>query len=214
MKVILMAAATICGRIGPGLTGSPTDRQLLERLRAETDASLQGAGTLRQGDPEMRGPGGELSPRRIRAVLTGSGDIPVAGRKLFSQGPRPLVFTGIAAEADLRRRLRDRAEVVVLPPGPTGLSLAAALAHLAGRGVHSLLVEGGGRLNYACLREGLVEEIFLTLTPQLSGDSAAPLFCAGPVPLGRPFLGLTLLSCSTAASGEVFLRYRLADQGA
>lgn len=209
MKVIIMAAATICGRIGPGLTGSGTDRLLLEKMRGETDASLQGAETLRQGDPEMRGPGGVLSPRRIRAFLSGSGDIPVEGRKVFSQGPPPLIFTAPEAEDVLARRLAGRAEIVSLPPGPCGLSLGAALTCLEGRGVCSLLVEGGGRLNYACLREGLVNEIYLTVTPKLSGDRDAALFCSGPGPLGWPFLGLVLVSCEAGPTGEVFLRYRV-----
>ncbi|MFH1020748.1 MAG: hypothetical protein V1782_09120 [Pseudomonadota bacterium] len=65
MLVTIIAASTICGRIGPGLTGSPVDRGLLEKMRAATDASLLGAETLRLGDPEMRGPEGHLLPQRI-----------------------------------------------------------------------------------------------------------------------------------------------------
>ncbi|MCX5876026.1 MAG: dihydrofolate reductase family protein [Deltaproteobacteria bacterium] len=214
MKVTIIAASTICGRIGPGLTGSPVDRGVLEKMRVATDASLLGAETLRQGDPEMRGPGGHLVPRRIRAFITASGDIPVAGRKIFVQGPPPLIFTGEIAAAGLRHRLGTLAQVVALPADfAGGLSLAAALAYLAERGVSSVLIEGGGRLNYACLQQGVVDEILLTLTPKLSGDQGAASFCGGLGPLGEPFLSLVLVSCEAAATGEVFLKYRVNKEG-
>lgn len=213
MKATIIVASTICGRIGPGLTGSPVDRRLLENMRAATDASLLGAETLRLGDPEMLGPEGRFLPNRIRSIITRSGEIPVAGRKLFQQGKPPLVFTGEAAAQKLRERVGDLAEIVVLPDSPAGgLSLIAALAHLAERGAASVLLEGGGRLNYACVRQGVVDEILLTLTPKLSGDRGAPSLCGGPGPLGEPFLPLTLLSCEAAATGEVFLKYRV-DKG-
>ena len=214
MYVTIITASTICGRIGPGLVGSPVDRGLLESMRAATGASLLGAETLRQGDPEMRGPGGHLPLQRIRAFITESGDIPVDGKKIFAQGPPPLIFTGEAAAAGLQRRVGTLAHIVALPAASAGgLSLAAACAHLAELGVSSLLVEGGGRLNYACLRQGVVDEILLTLTPKLSGDQEAASVCGGSGPLGEPFLPLTLVSCETAETGEVFLKYRVPKEG-
>ncbi|OGR01151.1 MAG: hypothetical protein A2505_10055 [Deltaproteobacteria bacterium RIFOXYD12_FULL_55_16] len=210
MKVTIIAASTICGRIGPGLTGSPIDRGFLEKMRAATDASLLGAETLRQGDPEMRGPEGLLLPERIRAFITQSGDIPLAGRRVFQHGPPPLIFTGAAAAAGLRSRFGTLAQIVTLPTDSAGgLSLAAALAHLAKSGAASVLVEGGGRLHYACLQQGVVDEILLTLTPKISGDQGAASLCAGPAPLGEPFLSLALVSCEATETGEVFLKYRV-----
>ena len=210
MLTTIIVASTICGRIGPGLTGSPVDRRLLENMREATDASILGAETLRLGDPAMLGPEGRFLPKRIRCLITRSGDIPVAGRQLFAQGQPPLIFTGEAAAAGLRERAGDLAEIVVLPEASAGgLSLAAAFAHLAELGAASVLIEGGGRLNYACVRQGVVDEILLTLTPKLSGDRGAPSLCGGPGPLGEPFLPLTLVSCEAAPTGEVFLKYRV-----
>lgn len=214
VKVTIIAAGTICGRIGPGLTGSPVDRRFLEKMRAATDASLLGAETLRQGDPEMRGPDGCIVPQRVRGFMTLSGDIPLAGKKIFEHGPRPLIFTGEATASGLRHRVGDLAQIVSLPAECAGeLSLAAALAYLEKIGVSSVLIEGGGRLNYACLRQGVVDEILLTLTPKLSGDRNAASLCSGPGPLGDPFLSLTLVSCETAETGELFVKYRVNKGG-
>jgi len=60
----------------------------------KTDASLLGAGTLRAGNVEMRGIGGIIPEKRIRALITMSGNIPVKDRSLFHTGPPPVVFTG------------------------------------------------------------------------------------------------------------------------
>lgn len=210
MHVTIIAASTVCGRIGPSLTGSPVDRGFLEKMRAATDASLLGAETLRQSDPEMRGPEGHLLPQRIRAFVTRSGDIPVAGKKVFAQGPPPLIFTSEGEVAGLQYRLGSLAQVVSLPTMSGGmLSLVVALVHLEKLGAASVLVEGGGGLNYACLRQGVVDEILLTLTPKISGDQGAASLCGGLGPLGEPFLPLVLVSCEVATTGEVFLRYRV-----
>lgn len=204
----MIGASTVCGRISPAGMGSTVDRRLLEEARAATAAGLIGAGTLRVEDPEMRGPGGEFIPGRIRALITGSGDLPLT-RKIFSQGPPPIVFSSHAQVSELSGRFGERARVIGLPSGPAGLSLAAAVRHLADRGVDSLLVEGGARLNYACLAEGLVDELLLTITPNLSGDSEAVTLAQGPSPLGSPFLPLALVSCETSIYGEIIARYTM-----
>jgi len=207
MLVVMVAAETICGRISPAVMGSGEDRALLERLRDQSDASLMGAGTLREADPEMRGSGGVLSQRRIRAVLSASGRLPRAGKRLFAEGPRPLIFTGQEQAAALAAEFADIADVFGLPGGASGLSVQAAIAELGRRGARSVLIEGGGGLNHAALREGVVDEIRLTLTPFVSGDRRAASLADGAAPLGHPFLPLSLLSCTQGESGELFLHY-------
>ena len=209
MQVIMVAATTICGRISPAVMGSSEDRQLLEGLRDRTDASLMGAATLRDADPECRGTGGLLSAKRLRAVLSASGRIPVAGKKLFAAGPRPLILTGFDRAAMLARELGEAAEVLPVAAGDQGLSVAEAVAELGRRGARTVLLEGGGRLNHAALREGVVDEIYLTLTPFLSGAADAASLADGPVALGEPLMPLALRSCRQGRSGELFLHYHV-----
>ena len=168
-----------------------------------------GANTLRSGNPEMRGSKGALSPGRMRAVISRSGLIPVKDKKLFRQGPRPFVFTGEDNIVALEKRLEGKARVVSLPDGPYGLSLHAVLDFFAGRGVESLLIEGGGQLNYAALAEGVVDEILLTVMPFVSGEQAAAAVADGPELLGDPFLGREMLSSTPVSTGELFLHYRI-----
>lgn len=209
MNVAIVAAGTLCGRISPVGMGSSEDRVLLEQLRDRTDASLIGAGTLRAENPEMRGTGGILSAERIRAVISGSGQLPVSGKKIFAHHPPPLVLTSHALVQSLTDSLGASAEVVGVSRGQWGLSVAEAVGELARRGARSVLIEGGGRLNYAAIAEGVVDEIYFTITPLLSGDRQATSLADGPVALGTPFHHLELLSCRQSAGGELFLHYRV-----
>lgn len=209
MKVIMIAAMTLCGRISPAIMGSGEDRKLLERSRAQTDASLLGASTLRAANPEMRGPGGVLLPR-IRAIISATGDIPIKNKALFAAGPKPLVFTSLDNVAVLRKNMDDKAEVHGLPRDDKGgLLLNAALAVLQKKNVRNLLIEGGGGVNYAALAAGIVDELYLTITPYLSGDVHAPSLVDGPVSLGDPFLRVQLVSLERSQSDELFCHYKI-----
>ena len=213
MKVFLICITTACGRITPGKIGSPRDRRHLEDMRMTTDASLLGAGTLREGDPEMRGTGGIIPKNRIRAIITMSGEIPIEGQRLFQLGPPPVVFTSKGQARFLGEALGHKARVVSLPEGIHGLSVGAAISDLGRMGAKTVLIEGGAKLNYSALSEGVVDEILLTIAPKLSGEEGTASLADGPKHLGEPFLSLKLLECHTAETGEIFLRYKVGQAG-
>ncbi len=210
MKAIMIAAATLCGRISPAGFASKKDRRHLEILRHNTDASLLGAESLREGDPEMKGLNGEHIPGRIRSIITRSGKIPVKGKRLFEYGPQPLIFTASNKAAALAVELNDRAEVIPVEAGRFGLSIQSAMSILKKRGVESLLIEGGGKLNYACLAEGVVDEIVVTVAPYISGRPDVAFLADGPLSAEKHTLfGLELLDCRTESTGEIFTRYKV-----
>lgn len=207
-KTYLIAATTLCGRISPVGFSSAEDRRHLESWRDRTDASLIGAGTLRDADPELRGSAGILRPDRIRAVISASGRIPFSGKRLFATHPRPLVFTGASCAQDLLAKSAAKARVVSVPPlsSGTGLDLCAVRNTLQERGVSSLLIEGGGGLNYQALAQHIVDEILLTICPVIRAVPDAASLADGPVPL-PPGIRLRLLETRTGSSGELFCRY-------
>ncbi len=212
MKVSLIAVMTLCGRITPGIMGSREDRRFLEETRMNHDASLLGAGTLRGGDAEMRGPDGVLPKERIRSLISASGKLPLDERKIFQIGPRPLIFTAASRADDLARQAGKRAEVIALPEQDGALSLPVACEKLAERGVENLLLEGGAHLYYVALQQGVVDELLVTVAPKVSGDRHALSLLEGDQPLGDPFLDLQLLSCRPSINGELFCRYKVKKQ--
>lgn len=205
-KVFLVAAASLCGHI-TGFQPSPEDRTFLEVLRDRTSASLMGAGTLRKGNPEMRGTGGKLDDRRIRAFVSLSGDIPFQGKKIFQEGLPPLIFTSGDKVVSLHKRMKGRAEVLGLGLYENVLDLREAVAKLQERGAESILVEGGGGLNFHALNQKIIREIFLTLCPKIVKNSETERlldtkeFCRG-------MENWDLVHAGSGAYSEVFLHYR------
>ena len=210
MKVSIIAIETLCGRITPASFGSKRDRRFLESARERTDASLIGAGSLRDGDPEFRIGHGLIPGKRIRAIITNSGDLP-KDRSIFKKGPRPVILCPEKIFSELKERFSKRAEVIPLPEKREGiLDLKAALSFFEKRGAKSLLIEGGGKLNYYAIKQGVAQELLITLSPKLIGSLKERCMVYGSEPLGTPFLDLDLKSFEVILeTGEIFLRYRI-----
>ena len=100
----------------------------------------------------------------------------------------------------------DRIEkpLIVVESGPDGpADLPGLLRDLREEGVRAVLCEGGPRLHGALWSAGLVDELFLTVAPKLSGGDA-PRIVAGDLP-GIEELELAWL---LEQDGELFARYR------
>jgi fructokinase len=98
-------------------------------------------------------------------------------------------------------------ELAVLRPmlALSGATDPAALADLRRRGVEALLSEGGPTLFRGLLEAGLVDELFLTLSPKVSGGAAALTIVAGS-DLVEP-VQMALLSLAVG-DDELFCRWR------
>jgi riboflavin-specific deaminase-like protein len=186
--------------------GSEADLDMLLSLRAAADALLIGSGTLRaEGYARLVG----NEERRARRLAAGLAEDPTAvlisrsldlpwGAGLFKAPEQPvLVYTHSDEDAP---DVAAPVELVRLEEATP----AAALADLRRRGVRALLCEGGPRLHRSLLAAGLVDELFLTITPLLTGDELEPTIVAGgklPQPIGLDLLWVL------QAGRELFCRY-------
>lgn len=197
--------------------GSAEDKKLMEMLRARSDAVIIGAETLRvDGFPlivqdralaKKRREQGK-PPHPVNAVMSGSLAFPLT-RKLFHfPDTEKIVFTLRSAPARKIARIERLAEVIALPGAM--VSPRRVVGRLARRGCAMILVEGGGRLNFAFLQAGLVDELYITLTPTIIGGADAPTIADGRGFLKRSRLALRLIS-SRRIGDELFLRYRIAE---
>ena len=132
-------------------------------------------------------------------LISRSFDIPW-GAPLFGAADQPvIVYTGASGEPpDVDAPL----EVVRLDdPEPR-----AVMADLRARGVRSLLCEGGPTLNSALLEAGVVDELFLTISPLLAGEPEAPRIVEGE---GLPEPVALALEWVLRHDDEIYLRYRV-----
>ncbi len=222
--VVLNMVATADGRATlEGRTlgmGGPADRELFHGLRTQVDAVLFGAGTARieryrrmirdeAGRERRRAEGLAADP--LACMVSGRLDLPADLPLLQDPESRVLVVTSSEVEvqgaAATIEYFRPGGIGYLGPPTREELSLAPVLQHLrTEREVRSVLCEGGPHLNRALLREGLVDELFLSVAPTLTGDAEAPTILTGPA-LGAP-IGMELVRL-LEHQGYLFLRYRL-----
>lgn len=79
-------------------------------------------------------------------------------------------------------------------------------------GIKRLLIEGGGHLNGAFLRAGLIDEISVAVCPAIDGAQGAPSVfdsSAAESEQRAPLSAMQLSSCEVLEGGAVWLRYRL-----
>jgi riboflavin biosynthesis pyrimidine reductase len=168
---------SIAGRSGP-IAGA-ADRELFHGLRGPVDAVMAGAGTMRVERYGRITP--DESRRRMRRE-----------RGLREEPLACIVSASLALPPDLPLLAQPQAHVVVLTASGAALpdsaaridyvrkrsgerlDLAGALAELRDRfAVELLLCEGGPHLSSQLLTAGLVDELFLSLSPKLAGGDPA-----------------------------------------
>jgi riboflavin biosynthesis pyrimidine reductase len=179
--------------------GGPADLEMLLALRAVADAVLIGPGTVRaEGYGRLVSPVRRPGPPPPAVLISRRFDIPwEAG--LFAAADQPVLIYS-SGEAGPAPEVAAPVEVVRLE----ACTPAAALVDLRARGVRALLSEGGPTLFRGFLEAGLVDELFLTLTPLLTGDEAETSILRG-ARLADP--SRFALRWVLRAEDELFLRY-------
>lgn len=211
---------TVGGRSGP--IGNEADRELFHELRAQVDAVMAGAGTVRAErygrivrDPDRRARREEagLAPDPLAVIVSGrlalTPDIPL----LQDPDSRVVILTasdmeidGCGARVDYLRADGATGAAEELQDRAPRLTLAPLLRRLREEyGVGTILCEGGPHLNGALLQEELVDELFLSVAPKLAAGTG-PAVVEGPAI--DPPLEMSLVS-AMEAGGHLFLRFLL-----
>ena len=191
--VFINMAITVDGKIATANRavssfGSQRDKDHLLELRATADAVMCGAGTVNSG-PITLSPGSAkyrrlrtrrgLSEYNLRIIASGSGNVnPEA--EIFKRAFSPiLILTTDRASVEKLKSLRELgAEIKSF--GAREIDFRTALLWLREKwNVKRLLCEGGGELDDALFRAGLVNELHLTICPKIFGGRKAPTIAEG-----------------------------------
>jgi 2,5-diamino-6-(ribosylamino)-4(3H)-pyrimidinone 5'-phosphate reductase len=188
-RVHINCAVSLDGRLAyaggrRALLSGPADLKRVQELRAASDAILVGIGTILTDDPSLRvhwdlldrPPGREP----LRVVLDSQGRIPPTARVLAvaPNGQRTAVATGV----DCSREFPPG--VLHFRAGGDRVDLVALLAQLHGRGIASVMVEGGSRVLASFLTEGLFDRLTVYVAPVVIGGVSAPPMAGGPEAVG------------------------------
>jgi diaminohydroxyphosphoribosylaminopyrimidine deaminase / 5-amino-6-(5-phosphoribosylamino)uracil reductase len=168
-------AATLDGRVAAAdytsrWISSAASRADAHRCRGAVDAVLVGSGTVLADDPHLtvRAPDGTLRAHQpLRVVVDGAGQVPATAR-VRDAAAETWVVTADSG----------------LAPDGRHVDLQKMLEALHGRGVRSVLLEGGPTLAGAFLRAGLVDRVVAYVAPKLLGAGPAALGPAGVSTIG------------------------------
>ena len=195
---------------------SRRDFEHLLELRATADAVMSGAHTVNREDINL-GPGparfrrlrvrNGLAEYNVRIVVSGSGSLNPRA-EVFRHWFSPVIVLACGrATARKLEQLRLVADAVKIC-GRTAVDFRAAFEWLREKwGVKRLLCEGGGELNGALFRAGLVNELHLTVCPKILGGREAPTIADGTGALRLSEATRLLLKSMKSGGDELFLVY-------
>ena len=181
-----------CGVSLDGYLDSATEQRLLlsndadfdrvDEVRADSDAIMVGAGTVRRDDPALlvRSPDRQrkrveqgTAPTPTKVTVTAEGDLD-PGAQFFSTGDCDKLVYCASRNAARTGELLDGLATVI--DGGPDVSMRRLSEDLHRRGVRRLMVEGGGTVHTQFLTEGIADELQLAVAPLFVGDSRAPRF--------------------------------------
>lgn len=242
--VVVNFVATLDGVVAydlPGKSGggsisgeSAQDHMTMGLLRAAADAVIFGSGSLHGDSGHVRTPGfifpsfaseyaelrrrlGRSTEQPLSVVVSASGHIDLDEPTFHQPDVRALIASTDAGAAYLATQdLPDAVEVFIVPADQEGGVSPVALLDVLAReyNVRLALHEGGPALFSAFLGAGVVDELFLTLAPQIAGRARghqrfALVEGVAFQPEDAPWA--TLVSVKRA-SNHLLLRYRFGDR--
>ena len=182
IHVILSAAISIDGKISTRTNdskiSSKEDSIRLHKLRSKVDAILIGKNTLLQDDPllTVRHTKGK---NPIRVILDSKGTIPITSRiiKTSSEIPTIIVVSKKITDKNLLKLKKLPVEIIV--SGENSVNLKLLMKKLSTKKIKTILVEGGGTVNWEFVKNNIFNELIVTLSPYLIGGNDSISFVEG-----------------------------------
>ena len=181
-RVIFSAAITLDGKLatrnGDSKLSSKADKNRVHKLRSKVDAILIGKNTVKIDDPVLSAHNiKKKSP--IRIILDSNATISSSSRifRTCSKIPTIIVVSKKAQKKNLHKLEKFPVQVIVC--GDNEVKVKKLLTILKKKGIKNILVEGGGTTNWAFVKENLVDEAIITITPYLVGGITATTLVDG-----------------------------------
>ena len=181
-RVIFSAAITLDGKLasrnGDSKLSSKIDKIRVHKLRSKVDAILIGRNTVKIDDP-LLSVHNIKKKNPIRVILDSNATIRTSSRilKTCSKIPTIIVVTKKAQKKNLQKLEKFPVQIVVC--GNNTVNIKKLLVTLKKKGIKNILVEGGGTTNWAFVKENLVDEAIITITPYLVGGMTATTLVDG-----------------------------------
>lgn len=148
-------------------------RQSVQESRNRYSAIMVGVGTVCKDDPLLtcRIEGGR---NPIRVVCDTNLSIPLTSKIVQTAKDIPTIIACSSSEQEKITNLENYGcQVAVLPKEEGHVSLMEVMNYLADKKIDSVLLEGGGELNFSALKSGLVNKAEVYVAPKIFGGRNA-----------------------------------------
>ena len=152
-------------------------RAFVQKLRHRYTGIMAGAGTVLADDPRLtcRIPGAR---QPVRIICDTRLRIPSDANVVETAKEIPTILATCQADPDRIRPFEEKGcQVLTLPEEDGHVDLRTLMRELGKRQIDSILLEGGGTLNWSALRSGIVQKVYCFTAPKLFGgiDARTPV---------------------------------------
>ena len=180
--VILSGAISLDGKIATRTNdsklSSQKDIQRLHKLRSSVDAILVGKNTVSRDNPllTVRHVKGK---NPIRIVLDSKGTISRTSKILQSSNTVPTIIA-VSKKIPKKNLVKlEKFPIEIISTGNDSVNLKSLLKKLSQKKIKTILVEGGGTVNWEFVKQDLFDEMILTLSPFLIGGEDSTPYLRG-----------------------------------
>lgn len=182
MHIILSAAISIDGKISTRSNdskfSSKEDIIRLHKLRSKVDAILIGKNTLLRDDPllTVRDTKGK---NPVRIILDSKGTISKNSKIIKTSDKIPTIIAVSKKISKVNFSKLKKLPVEIIISGENSVNLKSLMTKLSTKKIQTLLVEGGGTVNWEFIKNNIFDELIITLSPYLIGGNNATSLVEG-----------------------------------
>ncbi|KEH94077.1 riboflavin biosynthesis protein RibD [Clostridium botulinum C/D str. It1] len=184
---ILKTAMTLDGKIATVMGDSKwisneLSREYVHEIRHRVAGIMVGIGTVLKDDPSLTTRLKEKTGRdATRIIVDSKGRISLNSKvlNLDSKEKTIIATTKLADKLKIEEIKKKGAEVIITPIKNGKVDLKFLVIELGKMNIDSILLEGGGTLNYSALNEGIVDKVISFIAPKIIGGQDAKTSVAG-----------------------------------
>ncbi|MBQ7629575.1 MAG: bifunctional diaminohydroxyphosphoribosylaminopyrimidine deaminase/5-amino-6-(5-phosphoribosylamino)uracil reductase RibD [Selenomonadaceae bacterium] len=153
-------------------------RQFVHHLRDINAGIMVGVNTVLMDNPRLttRIDGGK---NPVRIIADSMARTPIDAKIICDDQAETIIAVTTNAPAGKLSALRDSGAEIIMAGDGEQVDLEILMRELAAREITSILLEGGGTLNFAMLEAGLVDKVFAFIAPKILGGKNAPTAVEG-----------------------------------
>ena len=158
---------------------SKESREDAQNLRNRLSSIMVGVNTVIADDPELTC---RINNEKnlIRIIVDTNLRIPLDSKVVKNKDKLTIVATTLSSDESKKQILRDAGvKVIEVQENNNRVNLKELVKKLGEEGIDSILIEGGGTLNFSSLEENIVDKVIFYIAPKIIGGEDSKSSIAG-----------------------------------